>query len=238
MSEKVALGIENDYIVRANVRFMKQAAVAAVVLAVAGAAGRLAERQLQTTGASSEPAQLASFPQHIGTWTGTDSPLDSAVARTADADAYLCRTYGDRARRSTVSLYIADGVRTRDLLPHRPEVCYAAAGWTLESAVHMDVSLGDGTTLPARLYRFGRGALDGRKVAVLNFFVVDGQVTPAVDRLRAAMSRAARSRQVQITCARKDAVGSDDGDMVCDFARSAGPALLELLGVPRQAGRP
>jgi hypothetical protein len=79
------------------------------------------------------------------------------------------------AATESVSFYLACGVRARDLMPHRPEVCYPGNGWTLTEQRFMDVPLGDGRTLPYNVVRFSRGVFNTQSVVVLDYCVVDGQ---------------------------------------------------------------
>jgi EpsI family protein len=200
-------------------------ALAVAVLTAAGIAGRALDQRSSLAPGQFQVGMLRGIPATIDAWTGTDTPLHEAVLQTADADDYLCRTYADRSA-SAVTLYIADGIRARDLLPHRPEVCYPAAGWMLASADPVQLPGGQ----EAILYSFERGGLDGRSVAVLSFFVIDGQVTPTLDRLRFALRGAPRRvQQVQITCPGDPAFPSHAAERVRNFAQRATPALLSVL---------
>ncbi|MBM3791986.1 MAG: EpsI family protein, partial [Acidobacteria bacterium] len=91
---------------------------------------------------------LARFPLQIGDWTGEEVPLDEAIVRATDTDAHLNRRYARRGGLEAVSFYIASGVRARDLMPHRPEVCYTGAGWTLTGRQTVELPLGESGKLP------------------------------------------------------------------------------------------
>jgi len=174
---------------------------------------------------------LAKLPLSIGSWSGRDVPLDASVIRATDTDAHVHRTY-DRGRTS-VGLFVAYGIRTRDLAPHRPEVCYPGAGWTLQQAEPTRVSIDDASVLPCTVYRFSRGGKD-RHVTVLNYYIIDGRVCPDVSALRRRAWRGPGGvrylAQVQITCS---------GDMLTDeaaaeaatvaFARVAAPQIRALF---------
>jgi EpsI family protein len=204
--------------------------LAGLLLLASGAASRVIDSELRRPVSDTGPPQFAQVPLEFGPWRGVDVPLEASIVQTADADSFLCRRYVNAARRTAVTLYVADGVRTRDLLPHRPDVCYPAAGWTLESAAPVRVALDDGGSLPATLYVFGRGGLDGRGVTVLSFFVVDGEVHPGVGRLRSAFWQVPnRVQQVQMTCAQDDALDARSREVVTEFARRSGTALLRVL---------
>jgi EpsI family protein len=144
-------------------------------------AARLAA-PLNTTPIS--PAALESLPLQIGDWTGRDVPLDEAIVRATDTDALINRSYSRNNSFEFISLYIATGVKARDLMPHRPEVCYTGAGWTLIDKRSMELTLSDDTALPCNIMQFSRGTLNTKKIVVLDYYIVDGQYCSDVSLLR------------------------------------------------------
>ncbi|OHB66870.1 MAG: hypothetical protein A2Y76_00415 [Planctomycetes bacterium RBG_13_60_9] len=69
-------------------------------------------------------------------------------------------------------------------MPHRPEVCYTGAGWTLIDRRFLELPLGNGTTLPCNMLQFSRGGLNAQKVIVLDYYLVDGEYCRDVSLLR------------------------------------------------------
>jgi EpsI family protein len=130
------------------------------------------------------PAALQRLPLQIGDWTGREVPLDEAIVRATDTDAHINRSYSRNNGLEFVSLYIATGVKARDLMPHRPEVCYTGAGWTLTDKRSMELALNDGTALPCNVMQFSRGVLTVNKVIVLDYYIVDGEYCSDVSLLR------------------------------------------------------
>jgi EpsI family protein len=130
------------------------------------------------------PAALARFPLRVGDWTGEDVALDEAIVRATGTDAHLNRRYARRGGLEAVSFYIASGVKARDLMPHRPEVCYTGAGWTLTNRRSVELPLSDSARLPCNIMQFSRGALNTQKVVVLDYYLVDGQYCADVSLLR------------------------------------------------------
>ncbi len=180
------------------------AVVAIALLAVSGAAYRAAARYLARP-STSQPlpeGALAKLPMVLGEWIGSEAPMDEAVIRATDTDAHISRTY-TRAGRS-IGLFVAYGVRTRDLAPHRPDVCYPGSGWTLQSKTPVAVARSTGGVSDCTLYRFGRAGIEVRTVTVLNYYIVDGRVCSDVSALRATAWRGSAGvrylAQVQITC--------------------------------------
>jgi EpsI family protein len=172
---------------KANQRPVVAAAVAAgCLMLVFGLTYRVVAAKLEgpvgTTPISQEA--LARFPMQLGDWTGEDVPMDEAVARATDTDARLNRRYVRKGGLEAVSFYIASGVKARDLMPHRPEVCYTGAGWTFMGRRSEELSLSDSAELRCNIMQFSRGALNTHKVVVLNYYLVDGQYCADVSLLR------------------------------------------------------
>lgn len=177
------------------------------------------------------PGTLAPLPNQLGDWQGRDAPLDQAVLRAADVDDHLSRVYVNDRQAMAIGLFIAFGVRARDLTPHRPEICYPGAGWTLTEREVVSF-VGDDGPWRATAYSFLPGKVDEQPLIVLNFYVVDDQVCEDVSMLR---SRAAQGQvgirymaQVQIT-ARVEVVGAPTR------ARAAATSFAEELIGPLRA---
>lgn len=158
--------------------------LSAVILLAGGAAHRALRAELDAgeRPANITPGTLARLPLRIGGWMGNDVPLDERTIKKTDTDDHVSRRY--RRGVDSVDLFLGYGVRARDLEPHRPEVCYPAAGWNLKKQSAAEVSLPDGSRLPCTVYRFGRGGFDALDIVVLSYFVVDDEYCPDVGVLR------------------------------------------------------
>ncbi|MBN2560140.1 MAG: EpsI family protein [Phycisphaerae bacterium] len=170
------------------------------------------------------PGTLAQLPFEIQDWRGRDVPLEEAVIRATDTDQHLNRIYTRDTHREAVSVFVAYGVRLRDLMPHRPEVCYPGTGWTFQDSRDVDLRLDDGSTLPCRILHFNRGGLMNQHVTVLNYYVVDGVFSPDVELLRSRIWKPSGGAdyvaQVQITCA-SDAFGPLTDEAVRAFGSAS-----------------
>ena len=162
------------------------AIIASVLMLMFGLGYRVLAAQLSapvnTTPIS--PEALQQLPLQMGDWIGQDVPLGEAIVAATDTDAHVNRRYTRRNGLESVSLYIASGVRARDLMPHRPEVCYTGSGWTLTDRRSVDLPLSNGMKLPCNVLQFSRGTLNSSKVIVLNYYLVDGQYCRDVSGLR------------------------------------------------------
>jgi EpsI family protein len=162
------------------------AVVAGFLILAYGAAYRVLAARLAApvNTAPLPPAALEQLPLQIGDWMGQNVPLDEAIVRATDTEAHINRRYSRHNALEYVSLYIAYGVRARDLMPHRPEVCYTGAGWTLVDQNSMELPLSDGMKLPCSALQFSRGTLNTKKVIVLDYYIVDGHYCRDVSLLR------------------------------------------------------
>ncbi len=188
-----------------------------------------------TQSISLPPGTLAHLPLQIGKWVGRDVPLDPAIIRATNADDHINRTYTRQTQGDQVSVFIAYGVRGRDLMPHRPDVCYPGAGWMLKETRTIELTVEKGLPpLVCRIYRFHRGGLDLRSMSVLNYYIVDGEYCPDVSLLRAKAWRGAEAihymAQVQIAGV-GDVFGSPEipEKDLCQFTADSAAAIRNLL---------
>lgn len=209
------------------------AVVAAVSLIVGGGVTyRVLEKVAASTGSAgvSLPGALSDLPMAIDRWNGIDAPLDDRVVDATDTDQHVSRIY--RSSDREVGLFLAYGTRFRDLLPHRPEVCYPAAGWVLHQQANDMLTIADGTTLPVRIHQFRGGPVDASAVTVLSYHIVDGEIIADVSELRrrgfAARRRVGYVAQVQIRCT-DGADARTARETVVAFASESAPYIKALF---------
>jgi len=174
---------------------------------------------------------LAKLPVHIGDWVGEDTPMEERIVRKTNTDDLINRLYKRRGGSQAVSLFVAYGVRLRDLSPHRPEVCYPGAGWTLDDSRSLELKGADGSPIPCRLLRFHKGTLTSEKILVLNYYIVDGRYCPDVSLLRSRAWRAdtagSYSAQIQLTC--PDSAAYETEKYLLDLTVGSAPLIRRLL---------
>jgi len=179
------------------------------------------------------PGTLAQLPLRIGDWEGTDIPMKERIVQATDTDDHVNRKYYVRGRgRDAVALWVAYGVRFRDLMPHRPEVCYPGAGWTLQETRSVELKTPDGSAVPCRLHRFNRGTLQNERNVVLNYYLVDGEYNSDVSAVRKRVWRFNSGlqyvAQVQVTCP-ETLLQRAAGELVCQFAADSAEPIRTLL---------
>ena len=180
------------------------------------------------------PAVLERFTMQIGDWTGREVPLDEAIVRATDTDAHINRSYSRNNGSEFITLYIATGVKARDLMPHRPEVCYTGAGWTRIDKRSMELPLSDGTALPCNVMQFSRGVLTVNKIVVLDYYIVDGEYCRDVSLLRSKAWRGSGTvryvAQVQIvTSIQSNQTADSATKSVSAFAVESASSISKLF---------
>lgn len=79
----------------------------------------------------SEHAELEGVPYQVGSWQGTDQPMDQRILDVLGLDAYLQRKYVDNDNR-ILWLYVGYyRSQQQDKGIHSPKHCYPGAGWSM-----------------------------------------------------------------------------------------------------------
>ena len=123
------------------------------------------------------PVLLSAFPKRIGSWIGKDVPIPPNVERAAGNDASLKRLYTNDEDNQRVNVYVAYTAHPRTMLGHRPRICYVAGGWVHDSTRAAAITSSAGRAVPCLIHRFHRPAPSSEEIIVLNFYIVNGQVT-------------------------------------------------------------
>lgn len=216
------------------------ATVSIVLLMVSGIGYRMTADWFDraVVGAPLPVGSLGAVPLQIGDWFGEDVPLDDAIIKRTDTDDHLNRTYRKRGSREAVSVFAGCGVKLRDLMPHRPTVCYIGAGWTLDQSKTVQVDAAGVGTLPCMIHTFYRSGLDSATMTVLNYYIVDGQYSEDVSLLRskARSSGLGAIYMAQIQIAASGGQSSSGGeDAVLSFAKVSAAEFRRALEAAAEA---
>lgn len=123
------------------------------------------------------PVPLSAFPTQIDNWVGKDVPIAESILRVAANDDSLNRLYVNEPDNQWVNVYIAYTARPRTMLGHRPSVCYPAGGWVHDSTHEEELISNAGTRVPCLVHRFHKPTPNYEETVVLNFYIVNGQLT-------------------------------------------------------------
>lgn len=127
---------------------------------------------------------LATIPQRLGDWAGTDIAVDERVLNIDSFDDdYINRVYVNSQLGVSMGLFVGYTGRPREILAHRPDVCFVAHGWDQVSSEHITITTTNGRTVPSILFEFHQPDNSGSSMLVLATHFINGQYFPdaAVD---------------------------------------------------------
>ena len=174
------------------------------------------------------------LPMQIGSWTGQDVDLDETIIRATGTDAHISRRYSRHQKLESVLLYIACGTNARNLVAHRPDDCYVAAGQTLMDSRSAELKLNDGMILPCSVFYFSHGGLSTDQTVVLDYFIVDGQHCGDDSLLKSRAWRGSDTityaAQVQVVASSTGALTADSATkIIYDFAVDSAADIADLF---------
>jgi hypothetical protein len=211
-------------------------AVGLFILVLFGYEYRKISKSLSDSASESFPlaGTLAFIPMNLRDWQGRDIPLESTVVKALAVDDYINRSYSRYSGMEKVELFITCGRRIRDLMPHRPEVCYPSNGWSLRDSEQKLLRLDDGWSFECKIFQFDRSGLGERTVLVLNYYVVDGEYVPDLSSVRSTLWQNFKSLeyllQVQIVCeSTSNDVQENTTDLLVSFALESAQAVRTIL---------
>lgn len=155
------------------------ALVAIAILLGAGYIYHLLQTRLEAErfGEAGPAIPLSELPYRIASWEGKDVPISETALAVADNDDYLSRSYVDPARRIQATIYIGYTSEPRRMLGHRPRVCYVGSGWVHDGTIERTLTSSNGLAIPCLVHRFHKPGLDYREIVVLNFYILNGEIT-------------------------------------------------------------
>lgn len=123
------------------------------------------------------PVPLKEIPVAVGDWRGEDVPLSETVLKVAGNDDYLNRLYVNDTSQLWANVYVAYSANPRTMRGHRPQVCYPSSGWQHESTDHIKLKSTSGREMRCLVHRFKKVGIESQDIVVLNYYVLNGQVT-------------------------------------------------------------
>jgi hypothetical protein len=178
------------------------------------------------------PVPLSALPAQIGDWMGTDLAIRSTTKEYMEknfADDFLSRRYINPATQTWADVYIVYcSSRPGGILGHQPRVCYPAHDWVHDSTEPSQFISRAGRQIPCLIHRFHKTALTYNQAVILNFYILNGQITADEDDLSSPWARrpniagdpARYVVQVQISSVLENAVrtmAKDMTDLVLDY---------------------
>jgi hypothetical protein len=178
------------------------------------------------------PVPLSGFPSEVGDWVGQDIPIAETTKEYMEknfADDFLSRRYTNAATGAWADVYIVYcSSRPGGILGHRPRVCYPANGWVCDSTEPSQFISRSGRQISCLIHRFHKPAPAYEQTVVLNFYILNGQITtdengfsgPWGRRPNIAGDPARYVAQVQISSVLENSIrtaAKDMTDLVLDY---------------------
>lgn len=203
------------------------------VLLTAGYAYRKAAQRLDVL--VKEPIlpviPLSVFPYEIGSWEGEDQPLRETVLEVAGNDDYLSRSYRNRDLNHYVNLYVAFTSQPRNMLGHRPRVCYPGAGWVHDRTDNQEIALNQDQMLPVLLHYFHKPFMEQTRIIVLNYYIINGRITRDYEDFSGIRWRLPTLSRKQIRYVAQVQISSTSVTAVQSFAAEIAPLIQPFMPV-------
>ncbi len=175
---------------------------------------------------------LSAFPLKIGNWAGMDLSIPTTTKSYMErnfADDFISRRYINIRGNAWADVYIVYcSSRPGGILGHRPRVCYRGSGWIHDGTEQSQFISRAGRQIPFLVHRFHKPAPRHEQTVVLNFYILNGQITadesdfsgPFGRRPNIARDPAQYVAQVQISSILENSVlraAKDMTDLILDF---------------------
>jgi hypothetical protein len=139
------------------------------------------------------PIPLSGFPKEIGNWVGTELPIRSTTKEYMEqnfADDFFSRRYVNSQTNTWADIYVVYcSSRPGGILGHRPGVCYPASGWIWDSTEESNFTSASGRKISCLVHRFHMPEPQYRETVVLNFYILNGQITTREDDFSGLLGR-------------------------------------------------
>jgi hypothetical protein len=178
------------------------------------------------------PVPLSAFPSKIGNWVGSDLPIPSTTKEYMEknfADDFLSRRYVNAETNIWADVYVVYcSSLPGGVVGHKPQICYPAHGWLHDSTEPSLFTSRTGQQVRCLIHRFHKPAPAYDQTVVLNFYVLNGQITanekdfsgPLGRRPNIAGDLARYVAQVQISSVLENSIrtaAEDMTDLIRDF---------------------
>ena len=118
---------------------------------------------------------LEELPLELGNWTGEDAELDSRTFQVLGTEMCINRNYRDATGHS-VALHSALWTQSDSWVPHPPDACYEAAGWTITGRKTVRLKPKDGSDQSAVSVVLLSMERDGQRICALYWYQIGEQV--------------------------------------------------------------
>jgi uncharacterized protein DUF3485 len=81
--------------------------------------------------------QLSHVPLKVGEWDSEPAPYEEKQIAAAEIRGHYARVFRNRSTGATVNVFLVCG-KTKPMIDHSPDQCYAAAGYKLQGEAHRE----------------------------------------------------------------------------------------------------
>jgi len=178
------------------------------------------------------PVPLSGFPSEVGNWVGQDIPIAETTKEYMEknfADDFLSRRYINSVTRAWADVYVVYcSSRPGGIIGHQPRVCYPGGGWIHDSTEPSQFISRTGRQISCLIHRFHKPAPAHDQTVVLNFYILNGQLTADEDGFSGPWGRrpniagdpARYVAQVQISSVLENSIreaAKDMTDLILDY---------------------
>jgi hypothetical protein len=175
---------------------------------------------------------LSGLPMKVGDWVGSDLSIPTTTKEYMEknfADDFLSRRYVNATDSTWADVYVVYcSSRPGGILGHQPRVCYPAHGWIHDSTEPSQLTSQTGQQINCLIHRFHKPAPSYEQTVVLNFYILNGQITTEERnfsgllgrRLNIAGDPARYVAQVQISSVLENSIrtaANEMADVILDF---------------------
>lgn len=157
--------------------------LAVLLLLVAGIGYRVMAAVVQTARDTpiELPVPLSAVPTCIGGWVGDELPVPTvtkAYMETYFADDFISRRYVNTTEGLWADVYVVYcSANPAGIVGHKPRICFRGHGWIWDQTVPSEITSRSGRPIKCLIHCFHKPAPAYQQVFVLNFYVLNGQVT-------------------------------------------------------------
>ena len=178
------------------------------------------------------PVPLSALPARIGNWVGTELTIPTTTKEYMEknfADDFLTRRYINAATGAWADVYVVYcSSRLGGIVGHQPRVCYPGGGWIHDSSEPSQFISMAGRQIPCLIHRFHKPAPAYDQKVILNFYILNGQLTADEDDFSSFFGRrpniagdpARYVAQVQISSVLENSIreaAKDMTELILDF---------------------
>lgn len=193
-----------------------------------------AKQLLMESQISAATIPLKQFPVKIIDWTGEDIQTDYPIKQATGSNDYMLRLYR-KQNGEWANVYITFCAQPRNMLGHRPDVCFTASGWNLINNNKICLTSSSGTEIGCIKYLFEKPAWPRNEMTVLNYYIFNGKLTDNYKDFSSIKLRRLTNSEEQIRYVAQIQISSSNEDWAKEATEEMTDRILNFF--PKEIGR-